>query len=252
MIDFLNSREDAAVIWAAAILAFVVYKSEGGILGSSWSAIRAMFAHKLLILFGSAVAYCAAVVFVAERVGLWHRTALKETVYAVLICFVLAGRAVEERPGDPRYIRKLLGRALRTTIVIEFVINLYVFPLVVELILFPVLLTLLVTQDADKYDPSTRNAARFAKTAIAYLGVLVLAYVAFSAATDLDGLLTRENSERLLVAPALAVALVPFLYAVSWWSQWEQRKLDERFRRHRRLLDETRPEEPLADSDRAA
>ena len=31
-----------------------------------------------------------------------------------------------------------------------------------------------------------------------------------------------------------------------------QRKLDERFRRHRRLFDETGPEEPLADSDRAA
>ena len=76
--------------------------------------------------------------------------------------------------------------------------------------------------------------------------MLALTYVAVSAATDLDGLLTRENGERLLVAPALTLAVVPFLYAVSWWSQREQRKLDEQ--RVRRLK-EAWPDKPLADSE---
>jgi hypothetical protein len=248
-VDFLNSREDAAVIWLAAIIAFVVYKSDGGILTSFWDLARTLF-PKLAILCGSAAAYCAAVVFLAAKAGLWHTTALKETVYWVFAgCFMLVGRAVHERQGGWRYLRKLLGSAIRITIVVEFVVNLYVFPLLVELILFPVLLTLLVTQDADKYDPSKRDAARFANTAIAYLGVLALTYVGVSAATDLDGLLARENAESLLVAPALAVAVVPFLYAVSWWSQREQRKLDEdRVRRFK----ETWPDKPLADDERAA
>lgn len=111
------------------------------------------------------------------------------------------------------------------------------------------LLTLLVAQDANNYDASKRDAARFASTAIAYLGALALAYVAVSAAADLDGLLTRENAERLLVAPVLTVAVVPFLYAVTWWSQREQRKLDGE-RVHR--LKETWPDKPLTDDERAA
>jgi hypothetical protein len=250
VIDFLNSREDAAVVWAAAILAFVVYQSRGEILGSFWAVIQTLF-PKLAILFTAAAAYCAAVVYVAWTAGLWHATAFKETLYAVVgVCFVLVGRAVQERPGGRRYLRRVLGKALCAAVVIEFVVNLYVFPLAVELILFPVLLTLLVTQGADKYDPSKRSAARFADSAVAYIGVAALAYVAFSATTDLDGLLTRENAGRLLVAPALAVALVPFLYAVSWWSRREQENLRKRCRaRQARIAEgeETGPEEPLAD-----
>jgi hypothetical protein len=64
-----------------------------------------------------------------------------------------------------------------------------------------------------------------------------------------DRLLTRENAERLLVAPVLTVAVVPFLYAVTWWSQREQRKLDGE-RVHR--LKETWPDKPLTDDERSA
>lgn len=230
MIDFFDSREDAAVIWAVAILLLVVVKDERDILASFWNVVRAARAPKLLILFGSTAAYCAAVVLIAASIGLWHRSALKETIYAIALCLVLAGRAVQERPGNPRYLRRLLGSALRVAIIVEFLINLYVFPLVVELILVPVLLTLLFMQQGGHWnDPASPNAARFARKATTWLGAFALAYVTFAAATDLDGLLTSENAERLLVAPALAVSLVPFLYAVSWWSDREQRKLRQRF-----------------------
>jgi hypothetical protein len=49
-------------------------------------------------------------------------------------------------------------------------------------------------------------------------------------ATVPDGFLTRENAEGFLVAQALTLAFVPFLYGVAWVSRREQANLRRRFR----------------------
>jgi hypothetical protein len=251
LLDFLNSREDAAVIWAAVILAFVLYQGGGSIRGSFWLVIQTLF-PKLFFLFAAATFYGAGVVYAAWRTGLWHTAALKETLYALFAgCFVLVGRAIQERAGGVRHLRKLLGHALRITIIVEFVMNLYVLPLAAEVILLPVMVTLLVTQDADKYDLSKRKAARLADNAIAYIGVAALTYVVFRAATALDGLVTRENAEGLLVGPALPTAFLPFAYVISWWSSREQENLRKRFQTKWARLEETSPKKPRVHEDRA-
>ena len=48
---------------------------------------------KLLLLFGSALLYSAAVVNEANELGLWHTTALKATIYSFL------GRRAALGPG---------------------------------------------------------------------------------------------------------------------------------------------------------
>jgi hypothetical protein len=50
---------------------------------------------------------------------------------------------------------------------------------------------------------------------------------------DLDGLLTRETAEKLLLAPALTVAFVPFLIAVAWLARREMDNLRKRGLRKR-------------------
>jgi hypothetical protein len=62
------------------------------------------------------------------------------------------------------------------------------------------------------------------------IGLGLLAYVAFSALSDLGGFLTRDNAEKFLVAPALTVAFIPFLYCVGWLSRREQANLWKRIR----------------------
>lgn len=79
--DFLNSREDAIMLWTAAILGFVLYKDFGAIGRSMVGVLRALLQPKLLVLFGSALAYSVAIVYVARELGLWHVPALKVTDY---------------------------------------------------------------------------------------------------------------------------------------------------------------------------
>jgi hypothetical protein len=229
-LDFLNSREKAILLWTIALLAFAAVKADR--FGPSlMAAARALFAPKLMLLFGSAALYCAILVLAASEAALWHSTAAKETAYWFFGGgIVLVGKAVVVATSDPTFLKKLLRQALRLTIVVEFLVNLYVFPLAAELLLVPFVLLFVMLEVVAASESAYAQARSFINGVLVAIGFGLLAYVAFSALSDLGGFLTRDNAEKFLVAPALTVAFIPFLYCVGWLSRREQANLRKRLR----------------------
>jgi hypothetical protein len=229
-LDFLNSREKAILLWTTALLAFAAAKADG-FASSLMSVLRAIAEPKLLLLFGSGALYCAILVLAASEASLWHTTATKETVYWFFGGgLVLVGKAVVAATSDPAFLKKLLRQALRLTIVVEFLVNLYVFPLAVELLLVPFVLLFVMLEVVAASEPAYTQVRALVNNILVAIGLGLLAYVAFSALSDLGGFLTRDNAEKFLVAPALTVAFIPFLYCVGWLSRREQGNLWKRIR----------------------
>lgn len=233
VIDFLNSREDAILFWAVAILGYVVYKDPRGIGGSFLAVLRSLFHPKLLLLFGAALLYSAAVVYAAKELGLWHTTALKATVYwFVGTGVVLAGEAVTGGArNDREFLRRVLRRVVALTVLIEFVLNVYALPFAFELVGVVVVLLFAGMQVYVRHDPTTPPLVRkLIDGVLAAVGVFYLLYFVVRVLSDLDGFLTRENAEDFLVGPVLTIALIPLLYGFAWVSRREQENLRERFR----------------------
>src|SRR6266545_1544111 len=65
--DFLNSREDAILVWTVVILSYVIYKDPRGTGGAFLGVLRALLHPKLLLLYGSAILYSALVVYGAKQ-----------------------------------------------------------------------------------------------------------------------------------------------------------------------------------------
>lgn len=216
VLDFLNSREKAILLWTIALLGLAGIKSDG--LGRALRGVlRTLASPKLLLLFGSAAVYCLALLFLASAMDLWHVSATKATVYWFLgTAVVLVGSATQVAPAAPITLRSLLRGALKLTILVEFLVNLYVFPFGVELALVPVIFLLVMLQVVDQYRPTVPRVTQIVKGVLVAVGFGLMTYVAASAIGDLDGFLTRKNAEDFLVAPALTVALVPFLFGVAW------------------------------------
>jgi len=228
--DFLNSREDALLVWAVVIVGYAIYKDSRGIGSALWNVIRAFCAPKLLLLFGSAALYSLGVVLLAARLDLWHTTALRETIYWFIgTGAVLAGNATQASPNAD-FLKRIIGRLLAVTIVIEFAVNLYVFPLVAEIVLVLVVLVFtgmrVLAQDDPKMDAPTKKVI---DRVLMGVGVFLLISFAVGAVSDLEGFLSRETAERLLVAPALTIALMPCLYFIAWYSRREIENLRAKF-----------------------
>jgi hypothetical protein len=227
-IDFLDSREKAILFWGAALVVFATIKGKS-VASSMLGVLRALASPKLLLLFGTAAAYCAALVFLASKGGLWHTTAVKETVYWFLGSgVILVGNATQESLNDPSYLKKLLQRVLRFTLVVEFLVNFYVLPLAAELFLVPLITLFIGMQVVAEHDPTMVQARKFIAVVLTLFGLTLMVYVIVSAISDSGELLRRENAEDLLLAPALSLALLPFLYLVSWLSRRELNNVRKR------------------------
>ena len=223
--DFLNSREDALLLWALLILCYLVYKDPRGIGSSAWHAIRAFMVPKLLLLFGSAAAYSAGLVLLAERIGLWHTTALKETVYWFIgSAVILTAKAVDATPSRG-YLKTVARHALNLAIIIAFLVNFYVFPLGFELVFVSVVGTLTLgaaVSDTADVDPV---AGRVMSRALILIGLFLLVTFAVKAIFNPGDLFTPETAERFFIVPVLTLALTPYLFAVAWYCRREMANL---------------------------
>jgi hypothetical protein len=230
--EFLNSREDAALLWVAVILAFVLYRDPRGVGSGFLSVVSAAFQHKLLLLFGLALAYSALLVYAASRADLWHEPALKATVFWFIgTAIVLVGGAVTDGSRDVRsYLRKVVRRVVAVTLVIEFMVGLYALPLVFEIVGVGVLLLFSMMQAYVQHDPATPAMTRTSiDVVLGVVGVVYIAYFAIHLLGNPAGFFTRANAEEFLVPPVLTVALVPLLLAWAWLSRREQEQLRRRF-----------------------
>ena len=117
--DFLNSREDALLLWTLLILGYLVYKDPRGMGALAWHSICAFMIPKLAWLVGLAALYSAGLVLLAERIGLWHTTALKETVYWFIgSAVILTGKAVNAAPSWG-YLKTVARHAVNLAIIIS-------------------------------------------------------------------------------------------------------------------------------------
>lgn len=219
-LGILDNREQAIVVWVLAIACFALSKSD--IRQAFGHVIRALVAPKLLLLFVSAGVYTVGVVYAAHVLGLWHTSSLKETLYwfvgGALVFFGGATHAV----GEPECFKRTIRRAVKLTIVIEFVVGFYVLPFAAELLLVPVIALLVGMSVVGEHDSKLDPARRVVNGALGAVGLAVFAVAAVSALGDIDGLFTFESAEDLLVAPALTLALLPLLYLVGVLSAYEQ------------------------------
>jgi hypothetical protein len=228
--EFLNSREDAILIWAVLILAFAFSQNGSAIASSLWSVVCALFG-KVFILFALAAAYSAAVLILANRLRVFHASATKEAIYWFFgVGLVLVGNATHATPDSSYAKQVILRRVLTATILTDFVVNFYVFPLGAEIVLVFIIFLFVTLQVVATRDPRAQSAVPFINGVLIAVGLFLFISFAVKVTTDLDGFLTRDTAERLFVVPAMTIAAIPLLYIVAWYSRREQERIRRQLR----------------------
>ena len=219
-LDALNSREDAALFWVV-ITAVVLLSKVPALRPQIVLVIRSFLSPKLLLgIWIPATVYVLALLYVADREGVWHTSSTKETVYWFAgTALVLAGGATQA--SDTAKFRNLFGRVLKVIIFIEFLVNLCVFPLAVEIVLIPLIVVFGGMHAVAKLDPKFASVRKLIGFILSVVGIVLVTHAVTSALQDLDGLFTWEHAEQFLAPLVLTIAFVPFLFYVALWSTYE-------------------------------
>lgn len=215
----LDNRELALLVWIVVLLVVVVSypKTREGLSGI-W---RQIFASKLTFIFGGILGYAIALVYGLWMLGFWTEALVPETVLWILgPGMVLVYGMVTKRDSDD-FFKETLKNLFVVTLALEFVLNLYPFPLIVEILLVPVLVLLLGALAAAERDPQLQGVRRLLEIVVALVGFTLFGYTIWQILRHPANFATGENLRIFLLPILLTVAYVPLLYALHLYVGYE-------------------------------
>jgi hypothetical protein len=141
--NLLNGRETATLIWLGVIAAFVIVSARAAVA----DVLRLALWSRLAFIWVAYAACLAGVVVGLRRLGLDYPGATKDAVAWALFVGLPVLTKFASLARDPGLLRRALRGAVAGTVLVEFFVNLYVFPWPVELVLLPVVAVLVLVRD---------------------------------------------------------------------------------------------------------
>jgi hypothetical protein len=110
---------------------------------------------------------------------------------------------------------------LGLTLIVEFFVNLCVFPFGVDMVLVSFVVLIVLVEAVAALDPAHAPVKSSVAVVITTIGFCLLAYVLVRLFSHLSRFLARETAEDFLLAPALTLASFPVIFVVVRWVRWD-------------------------------
>jgi hypothetical protein len=216
-LSFLSNRELALGIWLIVGLTWAFARRE--VRESFGYVVRAFLHPKVSGVVLAAAAYTAGAVFLLRGASFWDGSMLKDTVIWFIGTAFIALMNTEKK--DSRFFRRVVDDGLKVVVLVEFVANLYVFPIYVELVLVPVVFFMVMMLAVAETKAELAPAKAFLERLLTVTGVVVLAFSIEHIVSDWNHVVTAATVRTLLLPPALTIMFVPFLYLFALISAYE-------------------------------
>lgn len=215
-----NARQFATLIWLAIVATGAL--SQPSIRSSVKGLGRAAEDLKIIIPLLALMAWVAALTFGGSLVNLWTVALTTDTMFwfvgsALVLLFNL--ERVTKKEG---FFRRTALGTLGATALAEFFVNeLFVFSLPVELVILPVLSFLVMISVFAENKPEYRPAKRLVDAVIGAVGIGLATYIIYRVVTEWD-VIEKAHTLRTFALPIwLMLGVLPFLYFVSLYSNYE-------------------------------
>jgi hypothetical protein len=119
------------------------------------------------------------------------------------------------------YFKGIFFTAIKWTIALEFVVNLYSFSLITEIIILPVLVFLAATQAVAELDEKFKVVSKFLQNVIALAGLSIFPYSIYKTIVNFDDVLNFQNLVALLLPTTITILFIPFVYFLALFSTYE-------------------------------
>jgi hypothetical protein len=215
-----NNREWAILIWLVVALGLMLLKRD--LRGSIGNLLATFFKSRTLVLLVAAMfGYVALEIWIGSKLTLWNTGLTTETA----IWFVVTGLAlffnVRDASKQRHFYRNRAAAALGIAVYLEFLTNLFVLSLVAELILQPFLVFLgMMSVVAGTNDRHT-SVKKLTDRVLIFIGLALLVFTLQQLIVNWDELDKLQAMRELVLPMWLTVGLLPFIYFLSLYSNYE-------------------------------
>ena len=212
-----NNREIALLFWIALIVLAVLLSK----LRKSLVPIFKILTGKMfLIIFSLIGAYLYGIILLLKNLGVWQSSNLKDVLFWLFSVGLILVFKINDAKSNA-YFKGIFLSAIKWTIVLEFIVNLYSFSLFTEIIILPVLVFLAMTQAVAEMDKKNKMVSKFLQNLIAVAGLLIFSFSLYKTVINFDAVLTFQNLVAFLLPSTITILFIPFVYFLALYSTYE-------------------------------
>jgi len=217
--NMFNNREIALFIWLSFFVIVVLFKKD--IRESLKRVLQAFFKIKLLSINILMLIYVAILIYVLYIIGLWNTALIKDTaLWFFGVAFIMLMNTNKANEND-KYFKSILIANLKLVVVLEFILNLYVFNFTVELILTPIIIFILMLNVVAETRAEYLIVKKFLDKLLAMWGVFLLIFTAHNIIKDFHSLVNLKNLYSFILPPILTFSYLPFIYFMALYMRYE-------------------------------
>jgi len=219
LFEIFNNREIATFIWLVVIIVVFLFKRD--IRKPMLEIIKLLFSKQMLIIILLMVIYIGLEIFVLYKLGFWDIDIIKETIYWIIGSAFILLVNFRDAFKDSVYIKRTIFNSLKLIALIQFILNLYVFSLIVEIIIIPIVALIAIM---DVYSEGQEKYARAHKVTTGMLAIFGLVMITISVVhitSDKEVYFVMENIRRLFLPFLLMIGYMPFIYMFALYSEYE-------------------------------
>lgn len=212
-----NNREIALLFWIALIVMALLLSK----LRKSLVPIFKILTGKMfLIIFSLIGAYLYGIILLLQNLEIWQISNLKDVLFWLFSVGLILVFKINEAKSNA-YFKGIFLSAIKWTIVLEFIVNLYSFSLFKEIIILPILVFLAMTQAVAEMDEKHKVVSKFLQNVIAIAGLSIFSYSLYKTIVNFDDVLTFQNLVSFLLPSTITVLFIPFVYFLALYSTYE-------------------------------
>lgn len=218
--ELFDNRELAIIIWA--IIFFVWALSKKRIRYSFVDVLKAFSVKVIIVSTFMMLLYICGMIYVFYKIKFWEITNLFDTILWVLgVTLIMYVNLNKTR--DEGFFIKILEDNLRLFIVLEFVINLYIFDLWIELILIPFLILIGLKLDSSIYSKYKKfeSLLNIMNKIIVIFGLCFLIFTLNNIVTDSQESMSIDNLRDYLLPLVFSLVFLPYIFLMALYLVYE-------------------------------
>jgi len=219
MMELFNDREIAIVFWTIVFFSWAFSRIE--IRRSLFQLVKTFLSLKIIIPFTLLFIYSFLFVLFLRYIHIWSLSNLKETIYWFIFSGVIIAfkTIIDEKTVRP--IRKIIKELFAFTIILEFIVNTYVFNLLVELFFVPTIAILTAVYIYATIKTEYKKVEKIIGTLLTIIGIVMIIHATIQIYHDFDKFGRFDTLIDFIIPPVLTISILPAIYLFMLYAYYE-------------------------------
>ncbi|MBQ0319498.1 hypothetical protein [Enterobacter asburiae] len=221
--DLLNNREIAFSLWFILIsLFFALSPKMVDVRKSIYALVSVIATRQVITMFSLMLFYVFLEVYILSKFSLWNSGQLKNTVIWCISSGLVYLVNIEKIRNKKNKFKDLVFDQLKILAIIQFIVEIYSFPLWIELLQAPLLALiagmLVIAEKDDKY----RQVKSFLEYCLSIYFLLLISFTLYMLVTDFKEFGQIKTIYDFFTPILLTTFYIPFMLIIMTYSSYEQ------------------------------